>query len=76
MTGVQTCALPISLVVDPWGRVLAEGGTEPGVIYADIDPAQVAAVRGRIPSLEHGRRFELIAPNAEPAHLHAVEGAP
>ncbi|HWM49650.1 MAG TPA: carbon-nitrogen hydrolase family protein [Xanthobacteraceae bacterium] len=65
-----------SLVVDPWGRVLAEGGTEPGVIYADIDPAQVAAVRGRIPSLEHGRRFELVAPNAEPAHLHAVEGAP
>jgi len=65
-----------SLLVDPWGRVLAEGGTEPGVIYADIDPAQVASVRGRIPSLEHGRRFELIAPNAEPAHLHVVEGAP
>ena len=29
-----------SLVVDPWGRILAEGGTEPGVIMAEIDPAE------------------------------------
>jgi len=64
-----------SLVVDPWGKVTAEGGTEPGVIFADIDPAQVAAARARIPSLHHGRRFELVEPLAEPAHLHAVEGA-
>src|SRR3954469_10500366 len=48
-----------SLVVDPWGRVLAEGDTEPGVVLADIDPAEVAAARGRIPSLGHGRRFEI-----------------
>ena len=34
-----------SLVVDPWGRILAEGGTEPGVIMAEIDPAEVAAAR-------------------------------
>jgi deaminated glutathione amidase len=61
-----------SLVVDPWGRILAEAGTEPGVILADIDPAQVAAARSRIPSLSHGRRFELIEPMAEPTHLHAV----
>src|SRR5581483_6034 len=27
-----------SLVVDPWGKVIAEGGTEPGVIMAEIDP--------------------------------------
>jgi deaminated glutathione amidase len=64
-----------SLVVDPWGRILAEGDTEPGVVMADIDPAEVAAARGRIPSLEHGRRFELIEPMAEPAHLHAVRGS-
>jgi len=64
-----------SLVVDPWGKVIAEGGTEPGVIFVDIDPAQVAAARGRIPSLLHGRRFELVEPLAEPAHLHAVHGA-
>ena len=35
-----------SLVVDPWGRIVAEGGTEPGVIMAEIDPAAVAAARG------------------------------
>ncbi len=63
-----------SLVVDPWGRILAEGGTEPGVILADIDPAQVAAARARIPSLLHGRRFELVEPMAEPTHLRAVRG--
>ena len=63
-----------SIVVDPWGRVLAEGGTEPGVVMATIDPAQVAVVRGRIPSLQHGRRFEIVEPMAEPVHLHAVGG--
>jgi predicted amidohydrolase len=63
-----------SLVVDPWGRLLAEGGSEPAAILADIDPAEISAARGRIPSLQHGRRFEVIAPLAEPAHLHAVGG--
>jgi predicted amidohydrolase len=63
-----------SLVVDPWGQILAEGGTEPGLILADIDPAQVAAARVRIPSLQHGRRFEIIEPMAEPTHLRAVRG--
>jgi predicted amidohydrolase len=61
-----------SLIVDPWGRILAEGGTEPGVILADIDPAEIAAARSRMPSLHNGRRFELIEPMAEPTHLHAV----
>jgi predicted amidohydrolase len=61
-----------SLVVDPWGRIVAEGGTEPGVVMAEIAPAEIAAARGRIPSLQHGRRFEVIAPAAEPTHLHAV----
>jgi predicted amidohydrolase len=64
-----------SVIVDPWGRVLAEGGNEPGVVMAEIDPAQVAQARARIPSLQHGRRFDLIAPLAEPAHLHLVKGA-
>jgi predicted amidohydrolase len=64
-----------SLIVDPWGRVLAEGGTEPGVIMVEIDPSQVTQARARIPSLQHGRRFELIEPFAEPAHLHVVRGA-
>lgn len=64
-----------SLIVDPWGRVSAEGGTEPGVVMAEIDPAEVAKARSRIPSLEHGRRFEIVEPMAEPAHLHMVRGA-
>src|ERR1700686_2105143 len=60
-----------SLVVDPWGRIIAEGGTEPGVVMAEIAPADITAARARIPSLQHGRRFEVITPAAEPAHLHA-----
>src|SRR5262249_28114743 len=59
-----------SLIVDPWGRILAEGNTEPAVIMAEIDPAEVAAARARIPSLQHGRPFEIVEPLAEPAPLH------
>lgn len=62
-----------SLIVDPWGRIVAEAGIEPGVVMAEIDPAEVAKARGKVPSLQHGRRFEIEAPLAEPAHLHAVE---
>src|SRR5499425_766136 len=54
-----------SLVVDPWGRVVAEGGTEPGVVLATIDPAEVSAARSKIPSRQHGRRFEVIEPMAQ-----------
>jgi predicted amidohydrolase len=64
-----------SLIVDPWGRILAEGGTEPGVVMAEIDVGEVAKARSRIPSLEHGRRFEIVEPMAEPTHLHIVPGA-
>jgi predicted amidohydrolase len=65
-----------SLVIDPWGRVLAEGGgTEPQVLIAEIDPSEVAVARKRIPSLQHGRRFQVVEGNAEPAHLHAVRGS-
>ncbi|MBX6426781.1 MAG: carbon-nitrogen hydrolase family protein [Variibacter sp.] len=64
-----------SLVVDPWGRVIAEGGVDPGVVMAEIDLADVAAARSRIPSLQHGRRFEVAAPLAEPARLHVIGGA-
>ena len=64
-----------SIVVDPWGKIVAEGGVEPGVIMAEIDPAAVVAARAKVPSLNHGRRFELVEPMAEPAHLHAVRSA-
>jgi deaminated glutathione amidase len=64
-----------SLIVDPWGRIIAEGGTEPGVVMAEINPAEVANARARIPSLQHGRRFEIVEPMAEPTHLHVVRRA-
>jgi predicted amidohydrolase len=54
-----------SLIVDPWGRILAEGGIEPGVALAEIDPAAVASARARVPSLQHGRRFEMTEPMAD-----------
>jgi predicted amidohydrolase len=47
-----------SLIVGPWGEILAEGGTEPGVIVADIDPDAVTTARARVPSLRHDRAFE------------------
>jgi deaminated glutathione amidase len=46
-----------SLAVSPWGEVLADGGTEPGITYVDIDLAEVARARARIPSLSHDRKF-------------------
>jgi predicted amidohydrolase len=61
-----------SLIVDPWGRILAEGEIGPGVVMAEIDPAEVAAARAKVPSLHHGHRFEVVEPVAEPAYLHAV----
>lgn len=48
-----------SLVVNPWGEVIAEAGETPGVTFADIDLNQVKAARARIPSLAHDRAFEL-----------------
>src|SRR5687767_12721740 len=64
-----------SLVIDPWGRILAEGGTEPGVVMAKVDPAEVATARARIPSLQHGRRFEMVEPTSKAVPLHAVGGS-
>jgi predicted amidohydrolase len=61
-----------SMVIDPWGNVIAEGGDAPGVVMAEIDPSLVGKARGRVPSLQHGRRFEIVEPMAEPARLHAV----
>jgi predicted amidohydrolase len=50
-----------ALIVDPWGEVLADGGEEPGIIYADIDPARVSKIRGMMPSLEHDRPYAVVA---------------
>jgi deaminated glutathione amidase len=46
-----------SLAVAPWGEVLADGGVDPGVTIVDIDLAEVARARKRIPSLDHDRDF-------------------
>ena len=48
-----------SLIVSPWGDVVAEGGDSPEVVYADLDTAEVKRIRSMIPSLEHDRDFEL-----------------
>ena len=64
-----------SLIVDPWGVVLAEGDVEPGIVLARIDPAKVESARKSIPSLQHGRRFSVVDPKASPEHLHLVRGS-
>ena len=46
-----------SLIISPWGQVLAEAGEEPGVICATLDAAEVARVRRQIPVLQHERPF-------------------
>lgn len=44
-----------SIIIDPWGQVLAEAGDEPDVITAEIDLAKVTDARGRIPTQKHTR---------------------
>lgn len=62
-----------SLIVDPWGRIVAEAGhAEPGVIVAEIDTAQSAAARRKVPNLKNAREFG-VATAAGPAP--ALKGA-
>lgn len=56
-----------SLVVSPWGEILAEGGIHPSVIVADVKSALVQEARQRIPSLQHDRPFQVSRASAEPA---------
>lgn len=44
-----------SLIIAPWGEILAEAGTDPCVITAEIDLARVKEARSRVPSLTHDR---------------------
>jgi len=54
-----------SLIVDPWGRIVAEAAhDEPGVIVAEIDPAQSLAARRKIPNLKNAREFAVNAGEA------------
>ena len=46
-----------SLIVDPWGEVLADAGPDEGIVLADLDLARVDEVRGMVPSLKNGRDY-------------------
>lgn len=60
-----------SLIVDPWGEVLADAGEEVGFVTATIDPARVQEARSMIPALKHDRAFE--APEVPSAAAAAAE---
>src|SRR6056297_451273 len=47
-----------SLAIAPWGEVLADGGTDHGIVMVDLDPSEVAQARRRVPSLRHDRVFD------------------
>ncbi len=47
-----------SLAISPWGEVIADAGTDPGVTFAEIDPDAVKRARARVPSLTHDRNFD------------------
>jgi predicted amidohydrolase len=53
-----------SLIVAPWGEILADGGQEVGFVTARIDPAKVVEARGMVPALRHDRSFA--GPSPEP----------
>jgi predicted amidohydrolase len=49
-----------SVIVSPWGHVIAEGGVHPSVIFADVELKAIDDVRMRIPSLQHDRAFDVV----------------
>ncbi|MGB8274818.1 MAG: carbon-nitrogen hydrolase family protein [Alphaproteobacteria bacterium] len=54
-----------SLIVDPWGTVLADGGEEPGIVSAEIELARPDEARAMIPALYHDRPFMVLSPEEE-----------
>lgn len=63
-----------SLIIDPWGRILAEADhDEPGVIVTEIDTAASAAARAKIPNLKNAREFAVRS--LEAADQPALRGA-
>jgi predicted amidohydrolase len=56
-----------SLIVDPWGRIVAEiDGEEPGIAYAEIDTAASLAARKKVPNLKNARDFAVTAVSGQP----------
>jgi predicted amidohydrolase len=62
-----------SLIVSPWGEILAEGGEDPGIVFADLDLAASDEARACIPALKHDRAFEveIAAPSPQRARKEA-----
>ena len=57
-----------SMVIDPWGRIVAEADhAEPGIVYAEIDPAASAEARKKIPNLKNAREFSVEIARPAPA---------
>lgn len=48
-----------SMIINPWGKILAEAGTEQEIIYADLDLAEIKKARNSIPALRHDKEFSL-----------------
>jgi predicted amidohydrolase len=64
-----------SLIVDPWGRIVAEqADDEPAIVYAEIDTAAVKDARAKIPNLKNAREFAVaeVAPAARDERLRAA----
>jgi predicted amidohydrolase len=61
-----------SLVISPWGEILAEAGTDPQVVLAEIDAAYADQIRRKIPSLTHDRDFDVVVatPSKSPHLVH------
>jgi predicted amidohydrolase len=62
-----------SLIIDPWGRILAEGGEEPGIVIAEVDPGRVQEARRMIPALTHDQEFSLAKTGVSDITLAAGE---
>ncbi|WP_274630244.1 carbon-nitrogen hydrolase family protein [Arvimicrobium flavum] len=62
-----------SLIVDPWGKVVAEAdGNAPGIIFAEIDTSLSGAARAKIPNLKNARDFEVVAAQQPASALRAA----
>lgn len=55
-----------SMIVSPWGEILAEAGADPCVVFAEIDLSRSDEARVAIPALKHGRPFEIEAAPGAP----------
>jgi predicted amidohydrolase len=66
-----------SAIVDPWGEILADGGEEPGIITARIEPERIAKARNMVPSLQHDRPFTapelVLLPWPRSSRLHRLD---